>query len=110
MCRTQYNETIRIYLFILAVLFICVLFTGVIDAFAWTLPTNSNGTFAYTVYDVFVNKLLQGPAGAVGAVALMVGGIISAVRSNFLGAGICSISSILLYKAPNLIQQLGFTI
>ena len=75
---------------------------------AWTLP--QQGTFAYTAYDIFVNKLLQGPPGAVGALALMTGAVISAVRSNFTGAGIMAIGSILLYKAPELIQNLGFNI
>jgi len=75
---------------------------------AWKLPNDNS--FAYETYKVFVNEILQGAPGAVAAVALMAGGIISAVRSNFLGAGICSVGSILLYDAPKLIQTLGFNI
>ena len=91
-----------------AALSMCVVALWYGVSHAWTLP--QQGTFAYTAYDIFVNKLLQGPPGAVGALALMTGAVISAVRSNFTGAGIMAISSILLYKAPDLIQNLGFNI
>ena len=108
MRKTQHSKNMRVYLFVLFAFLIYALFMGVTDVFAWNLPNNNS--FAYDVYDIFVNKLLKGAPGAVAAVALMAGGIVSAVRSNFLGAGICSISSLLLYKAPDLIQKLGFTI
>ncbi len=108
MRKTQHSKNKRVYLFVLFAFLIYALFMGVTDVFAWTLP--GSDSFAYDVYDIFVNKLLKGAPGAVAAVAPMAGGIVSAVRSNFLGAGICSISSLLLYKAPDLIQKLGFTI
>ena len=96
------------FTFLSLLVFACVLIAQ--NAWAWNISSLNTNSFAYTAYDIFVNKMLKGAPGAVAAVALMAGGIVSAVRSNFLGAGICAISSILLYKAPDLLQSLGFTI
>lgn len=46
------------------------------DAAAWSAP--ASGSFAYDMYDIGVNKLLKGPVGFVGGVA-----IIAYSASNF---------------------------
>ena len=56
------------------------------NSFAWTVP--STGTFAYDVYDIAVNKILNGPIGFVVGMGTMAAGGAAIVDRNRGGWGV----------------------
>lgn len=77
-------------------------------AFAITAPTS--GSFAYDVYDIAVNKILQGPIGFVGGVATIVYGAIVAARGQLLGGVAPMLAGAALLKSASIVQSLGAVI
>jgi|GEM_PF-1351500 len=77
--------------------------TGV--AHAVTAP--ASGSFAYDVYDIAVNKMLDGPIGFVGGVMAMVIGAVAAIQQRIIAAVPCILGGAMLLKADNLITSLG---
>lgn len=76
-------------------------------ALAFTAPTA--GDFGYDVYDIVVNKILQGPIGFVGAVALMVWGG-TKVTQNWMLTILCIVAGTIIIKADALVVTLGAVI
>jgi hypothetical protein len=67
----------------------------------------AQGSFAYDLYDIAVNKILQGPVGYVGGMAAMVMGAISLITGRVLPAIPAVLGGAALLKADTLIQGIG---
>jgi len=74
-------------------------------AFAITSP--ASGSFAYDIYDIGVNKILQGPIGFVGGVGAMVTGAVMAIQQKILPAVACVLGGAAMLKADTLVSSLG---
>lgn len=74
-------------------------------AHAITAP--AQGSFAYDVYDIAVNKMLGGPIGFVGGVMAMAIGAISAIQQRIMAAIPCIIGGAMLLKADSILTSLG---
>jgi hypothetical protein len=75
-------------------------------SFAINFTLDSNA-FAYPLYDIAVNKILQGPVGYVGGMTAMVIGAISLITGRILAAVPAILGGAALLKAPDLIHGLG---
>lgn len=74
-------------------------------ALAITAP--ASGTFAYDVYDIGVNKILNGPIGFVAGVGAMAIGAVSAVQQKIFAAVPAILGGAVLLNADNLVTSLG---
>ncbi len=81
---------------------------GAATALAITAPTA--GTFAYDVYDVAVNKMLDGPVGFVAGVGAMVVGAVCAIQQKLGGAVPAILGGAVLLNADSLVTSLGMLI
>ena len=94
--------------------FITLGFLGFIGVFffteaahAFTAPAATD--FAYTIYDIGVNKILKGPIGFVGGVAAMVLGAMMAIQQKIPMAIPCILGGAVLLGADTLVTSLGMT-
>jgi len=79
-----------------------------VDAMAITAP--AAGSFAYDVYDVFVNQMLLGPIGFVGgAAAVTYGGLVTAQGNYPLGVP-AILGGVIILKADAITQTLGMMV
>ena len=76
-------------------------------AAAFTAPTS--GSFAYTVYDVAINHMLNGPIGFVGGVAAMALGAVMAIQQRVTLAIPCILGGAALLNAESMVTTLGMT-
>lgn len=76
-------------------------------AAAFTAP--SAGTFAYTVYDVAINQMLNGPIGFVAGVGAMALGAVMAIQQKIMLAIPCILGGAVLLNAESLVTTLGMT-
>ncbi len=76
--------------------------------FAFTTP--SSGGFLYDMYDIVVNKLIEGPVGTATGVAAMVWGGIRLILGQWGGAVWPILGGAMLVKAEALTESLGMTI
>jgi hypothetical protein len=74
---------------------------------AFTAP--ASGSFAYTVYDVAVTKILQGAIGFVGGVGAMVMGAVLAIQQKVMAAIPAILGGAILLNADTLVTTLGLT-
>ncbi|MFZ2632617.1 MAG: hypothetical protein WA081_11280 [Desulfosalsimonadaceae bacterium] len=74
---------------------------------AFTAP--AAGSFAYTVYDVAVAKILQGAIGFVGGVGAMVMGAVLAIQQKVMAAIPAILGGAILLNADTLVTTLGLT-
>jgi methylglyoxal synthase len=75
------------------------------QAFAINAPTN--GSFAYDLYDIGVNKIVKGPIGFVGGVMAMVFGAVSAIQARIMLAIPAILGGAALLKAESIVTSLG---
>lgn len=78
-------------------------------AFAISTPSNS-ATFAYDVYRIGIEEILQGPIGFVGGVAAIVFGAITAIRGAILQAVPALLGGGVLLKADSIVTTFGMLI
>ena len=64
-------------------------------------------SLGYTVYDIVVTKILNGPIGVVAGVAFIVLGALQAARNNLVGAVPAIIAGGVLIKAEDIVEGLG---
>jgi len=76
-------------------------------AAAFTAP--ASGSFAYTVYDVAINHILNGPIGFVGGVGAMALGAVMAIQQRIMMAIPAILGGATLINADNLVTTLGLT-
>jgi hypothetical protein len=78
------------------------------DAMAITSP--AAGSFAYDVYDTFVNGILNGPIGFVGgAAAVTYGGAVTAQGNYPMGVP-AVLGGVIILKADAITQTLGMLV
>lgn len=77
-------------------------------ALAITAPTS--GSFGYTLYDIVVVSMLQGAAGFVGGLALIVWGATMLPRGAWLPAVFCVAAGGMVIKADTIVTSLGMMI
>ena len=77
------------------------------QASAFTAP--AAGSFAYTVYDVAVERILQGAIGFVAGVGAMVMGAVLAIQQKVLAAIPAILGGAILLNADTLVTTLGMT-
>jgi hypothetical protein len=76
-------------------------------AAAFTAPAAD--TFAYTVYDVAINQMLNGAVGFVGGVGAMALGAVMAIQQKIMLAVPCILGGAALLNAESLVTALGLT-
>ncbi len=76
-------------------------------AAAFTAPTA--GSFAYTVYDVAINQMLNGPIGFVAGVGAMALGAVMAIQQRVMLAIPAILGGAVLLNAESLVTTLGLT-
>jgi hypothetical protein len=74
---------------------------------AFTAP--AAGSFAYTVYDVAVERILQGAIGFVAGVGAMVMGAVLAIQQKVLAAIPAILGGAILLNADTMVTTLGMT-
>jgi len=78
---------------------------GPASVFAFTEP--ASGSFAYDVYDIGINKILEGPIGFVAGAGAMVYGATRLFTGAVFPAVISILGGAVFLKAPDLIETLG---
>jgi len=81
-----------------------VLFAGSVSAF---IPVPAAGSFAFDIYDVAVNEILNGPIGFTGGVASMAMGAMMAIQQKIALALPCLLGGALLMTADTMTTALG---
>ena len=99
------NKELRL---MLALMTVAMVFGFSSMASAITAPVA--GSFAYDVYDIGVNKILQGPIGFVGGVMAIVIGAIAAIRAQIMLAIPAILGGAVILKADAITTSLGMTI
>ena len=77
-------------------------------AFAFTAP--ATGSFAFSVYDLFMNQIMTGAIGFVIAAGLVLYALFWAVRSNVFGTIVCAICAGLIIFIEDVVISLGVDI
>lgn len=95
-------------LFKLGVMSFALLGMYVPDLWAWSQPTQ--GSFAYDVYDIAINKIAKGPIGFVAGAGLMAGAIFAATRAAWVPAVLMAVGSGTLFKIEDVVSSLGYLI
>lgn len=93
----------RVALIAYAASFALVVFSGMADAA--TVP--GAGEFGYDVYDIAVNKIVQGPIGFVAGVMSIAYGGVETVRGNVWIGIPAAIGGAVVLKADSITQTLG---
>lgn len=86
------------------------LIIGFYPALAFAFSAPATGSFAYSVYDLFMNEILTGAIGFVIAAGLILYAIFWAVRSNVFGTIVCAICAGLIIFIEDVVISLGLTI
>jgi 5,10-methenyltetrahydromethanopterin hydrogenase len=76
-------------------------------ASAFTAPTA--GDFGYDIYDIVVTKMLGGPIGFIGAIALIIWGA-TKVMTQWMITVLCVIAGTIIIKAEDLVVTLGLVV
>jgi hypothetical protein len=77
----------------------------VVTAMAVAAPVT--GTFAYDVYDIGINKILNGPIGFTAGVGAMAVGAVSAIQQRIAMAVGAILGGAVLLNAESLVTTLG---
>ena len=68
------------------------------------------GSFAFDVYDIAVNRILDGPIGFVGGVGAMAVGAVCAIQQKVFEAVPCILGGAVLLNADSLVTSLGMVV
>jgi hypothetical protein len=94
-------------------LMLCFMAAALVFGFtdvASAITAPAAGSFAYDVYDIGINKILQGPIGFVGGVVAIVIGAIAAIRAQIMLAIPAILGGAVILKADAITTSLGITI
>lgn len=103
--QTISKMSVAVYVLILGGLII-----GLCPALAFAFEAPAAGSFAFSVYDLFMNDILTGAIGFVIAAGLILYAIFWAVRSNVFGTIVCAICAGLIIFIEEVVISLGITI
>lgn len=81
-----------------------------VSADSWGGGTTEADELGASIYDIVVNRMLKGPIGLVGGVAMIVLGAIQAARNNLMGAVPAVVAGGVLLKAEEVVGALGAVI
>ena len=84
-----------------------VLIIGFFPALAFAFTAPASGSFAFSVYDLFMNEILTGAIGFVIAAGLVLYALFWAVRSNVFGTIVCAIAAGLIIFIEDVVISLG---
>ena len=87
-----------------------VLTVGFFPVVASAFQAPASGSFAYSVYDLFMNEILTGAIGFTIAAGLVLYAIFWAVRSNVFGTIVCAICAGLIIFIEDVVISLGITV
>ena len=87
-----------------------VLTVGFYPVAASAFQAPASGSFAYSVYDLFMNEILTGAIGFTIAAGLVLYAIFWAVRSNVFGTIVCAICAGLIIFIEDVVISLGITV
>jgi len=94
----------------LTLCFIVFGFSMMVANQAMAVTTPVAGSFAYDIYNTFVNNILNGPIGFVaGAAAVAYGGVVTAQGNYPLGIP-AVLGGVVILKADSITQSLGMLI
>ena len=80
-----------------------------LSAIAGAFTAPAVGDFGYDIYDIVVNRILNGPIGFIGGVALIVFGA-TKIMTNWMMTILCIIAGTILIRADDLVVTLGAVI
>lgn len=100
MKRTQLKS-----LFFIFTLTLCagLVFTG--NAYAFSAP--SKGDMWYELYEVFYDKLVEGPLGAACVGGILTWGILAAIRGSVFQFAVCSCAAAIIFSLETVVSSLG---
>lgn len=87
-----------------------IFITGLSPSMALAFEAPAEGSFAFNVYDLFMNDILTGAIGFVIAAGLILYAIFWAVRSNIFGTIVCAICAGLIIFIEEVVISLGMTV
>jgi hypothetical protein len=80
------------------------------DAYAFKMDNVKQGELGYELYDVFMNKILDGAIGWVAVAVLIVMALFSMVKGNIQGTVISLIVGLMIKAVPTIMSSLGATL
>lgn len=84
---------------------LCATFALAGNAFAFTAP--AQGDMWFELYEVFYDKLVEGPLGAACVGAMLTMGILGAIRGSVFQFGVCSCAAAIVISLENVVTSLG---
>lgn len=86
------------------------LFTAATSSPAFALTQPAAGDFAYTVYDIAINKIMGGPIGFVIGFGIIAFAIFLATKQQIIPAIVSLVAGAALIKADAIVASLGAVI
>ena len=85
-------------------------FIGVmsVKALAYTAP--AAGDMWYELYEVFYEKLVEGPLGAAAVGGILTWGILAAIRGSAIQFAVCSCAAAIVFSLEKVVTSLGMLI
>ena len=90
--------------FILA-LTICAILATAGNALAFSAP--SQGDMWFELYEVFYDKLVEGPLGAACVGGILTWGILAAIRGSVFQFAVCSCAAAIIFSLETVVSSLG---
>jgi len=86
---------------------LCLLALSAFASPAWALTAPVAGSFAYDIYDITVNGILQGPIGFVVGVMAIAFGAYLAIRTEIMASILAILGGAAILKADTIVESLG---
>lgn len=84
---------------------ICALFAMAGNAFAFSAP--AKGDMWFELYEVFYDKLIEGPLGAACVGGILTWGILAAIRGSVFQFAVCSCAAAVIFSLETVVSSLG---
>lgn len=91
--------------FFMLALTICATFAMAGNAFAFSTP--SQGDMWFELYEVFYDKLIEGPLGAACVGGILTWGILAAIRGSVFQFAVCSCAAAIIWSLESVVTSLG---
>lgn len=89
----------------LLALTLCVTFAMAGTAFAFSAP--ASGDMWFELYEVFYDKLVEGPLGAAAVGGILTWGILAAIRGSVFQFAVCSCAAAIIFSLESVVTSLG---
>lgn len=84
---------------------ICATLVLTENAFAFSAP--SQGDMWFELYEVFYDKLVEGPLGAAAVGGILTWGILAAIRGSVFQFAVCSCAAAIVFSLESVVSSLG---